>query len=304
MTEAVQNTSRVLMVAPVRFHSNHETLIDNFFQHRSEKQEYDTIQQWAKQEFANMHGKLERAGVEVMLYQELPDAENPDAIFPNNWFSTHHDNVFCLYPMRAPSRRRERRADIVGALKASYGGCLDLTSYEDTGQYLEGTGSLVLDHITRTAYASISPRTDPEIADHWATEMGFELVLFRSTDRNKKPVYHTNVVMAIGEKFAIVALEAIPDEAERNEVERKLLDSGRIVVEIYLRQVEQFCGNALEVIGRNGKHYLVLSETAANALEPSQLEVLESYCHLIVPRIPTIEWFGGGSVRCMMAELF
>lgn len=292
---------RVLMVEPVGFAANPETADDNAFQ-RPVEADLDAVRDRAETEFEAMVGTLRERGVEVEVCTP-PDESTPDAVFPNNWFSVFPDGRLVLYPMRSASRRRERRPEIVERLRERYPEVIDLASAEAAGRFLEGTGSLVVDERARIAYASTSSRTDPGLAADWAERFGYELVMFRARDRDGRAVYHTNVVTSVGEAWALVCGEAIEDAADRGEVLATLAESGRETFEITLDQMHAFCGNVLELESGKGKKLIVLSERAHRAFRPHQLEILASHAEIVPVDLTIIETHGGGSARCMLAEL-
>ena len=252
-----------------------------------------------------MASGLSKLGVEVVVVEDKVEPHTPDSVFPNNWFSTHPDGTLCLYPMEALARRNERDPDTIAAIEKMSGSnrTLDLTYSEKQGLFLEGTGSLILDHDNRVAYASISSRTDPGVLDTWAHLMKYEVVSFTSCDREGVPIYHTNVMMCLGDKFVVICLESVPDGDERELVAAKLRESGREIVEISFDQVEQFAGNMLLIESREGKKILAMSQRARNSLNRAQVETLEKYSSLAAFYIETIEDCGGGSVRCMIVSI-
>ena len=257
-------------------------------------------------EFDGMAQALQRAGVEVLIARDTLLPVKPDAIFPNNWVSFHHDGTVVLYPMLAPNRRSERREDILqqvvrdGRLHVS--GTVDLTHREAEGKFLEGTGSLVLDRAHRVAYASLSPRTDLDVLGEFAQLLDYDLVTFESCDAAARPVYHTNVVMAIGTRFAVICGEAIPLPQHREAVFSKLRAAGRDILDISLPQMHDCAANVLE-LAPPGRHLVALSTTAWRSFDPAQRRVLETHAEVLPVAIPTIERIGGGGVRCMLAEL-
>ncbi len=241
------------------------------------------------------------------IFDGRSEGDCPDEVFPNNWVSFHADGTVILYPMLAPSRRRERRTELIESLERDHGytitRTIDLTAHEDREQFLEGTGSLVLDHINRVAYACRSLRTHERALHDFAERLGFTTVAFEALDEAHMPVYHTNVVMALGTRFAVVCLEAIPDPNDRGAVAQQLESSGREIVEIEIEQMHDFAANLLELDGSHGP-VIALSACALAALEDSQIRQLERHGALVSVAIPTIETFGGGSLRCMLAEVF
>jgi hypothetical protein len=294
------------MVRPANFGFNPETAASNAFQRIADSSGESAAQSLVLHEFDGLAQALQRAGVEVLI---VPDSElpaKPDAIFPNNWVSFHIDGTVALYPMLAPNRRSERRQDILdqvvreGRFRVSR--TVDLTHREAEGKFLEGTGSVVLDRAHRVAYASLSPRTDLDVLGEFAQLMDYELVTFEARDAAAQPVYHTNVVMAIGTRFAVVCGEAIAQPAHRDAVLDKLRAAGHDIVDITQRQMQAFAGNLLELAPAHGP-VIALSTTAWQSLEPAQRRMLESHAEVVPAAIPTIERIGGGGVRCMLAEL-
>ena len=299
------------MVQPASFGYNPETAGSNKFQRQPENAAGGEGAA-ARRELDGLVKALAGDGVQVCLVDDTPEPPKPDAVFPNNWVSFHEDGTVVLYPMQAVSRRRERRMDVIDAVAERLGfkvsRVLDLTSHETQGRYLEGTGSLVLDHVERTAYACVSPRTHPEVVAEWARELGYEPIIFSAVDRSGVPLYHTNVLMCIGEKAVIVGTEAIV-AADRARVIERLRASGREIIELGQEEIERFGGNMLELAtwdeALGDSRVLVMSATARHALSADAFARLSACTDevLAVP-IPTIERLGGGSVRCMLAEVF
>ncbi len=301
-----QTTSNILMIRPVNFAFNEQTAESNAFQDVKAKSLTNNItQEEALREFDAMVNQLRAAGVNVMVYDDTLEPHTPDSIFPNNWISFHHSGKVCLYPMQAENRRLERRSDIIDDLRTKFHVevVLDFTHFEKENKFLEGTGSMVLDRMHRTSYACISPRTNAEILDAWAKQMNYKLVKFTSVDGQGKEVYHTNVVMCIGDTFAVICLESIPDLDERLAVKTTLENSGKNVIEISLEQMNQFAGNMLLVKSLKGNNLLVMSTSAYNSLNRSQILELEEYAVIQHFDLNMIETCGGGSARCMMAEV-
>ncbi len=301
-----QCANAVLMVRPAAFGWNPETALSNRFQQHGEDPA-QTVHVRAAEEFDGVAAALLGAGVEVHAVAEPPQAPSPDAVFPNNWVSLHHDGTVVLYPMLAPSRRRERRPELLAELQARGGfdvrRLVDLSHHELAGRYLEGTGSVVFDHATRTAYACLSPRTHAAVLDDLCGELGYQPCVFEATDAAGVPVYHTNVVLAVGRQLAIVCAESVPPP-RRGELIERLGAGGRVVVPIDRTQMAAFAGNALELATPGGS-VLAMSACALRSFDRGALEALEGAVQRIVaPAIPTIERFGGGSVRCMLAEVF
>ena len=296
----------VLMIRPANFGPNAETAASNAFQ-----QPVPTEADWqaaALREFDSLAAALERAGVHVEVFADTLEPVTPDAVFPNNWVSFHADGSVYLYPLQAQNRRWERRSDILEALRASRGYRIsrieDLSAAELDGRYLEGTGSLVLDRRARVAYACLSSRTDAGLLRRWAEGRGYEAVSFHARDSAGRLIYHTNVMLCIGDRFAVVCLESIADAAERERVRRRLEESRHELVSISLQQMQDFAGNMLQLATRGGGSVLVMSARAARALAPAQWARLSKHTTILASAVDTIEDCGGGSVRCMLAEIF
>jgi hypothetical protein len=294
------------MVRPASFGFNPQTAASNAFQQRPLLPAEIQAQGLALEEFDGLAQALRRAGVEVLIAPDTPLPPKPDAIFPNNWVSFHVDGTVALYPMLAANRRWERREEILDRVVREGGfrilRTVDLTHRESEGKYLEGTGSLVLDRAHRVAYACLSPRTDLDVLGEFAQLLDYELVAFEARDGESRSVYHTNVVMAIGTRFAVVCGEAIERSPHREAVFSKLRAAGHDIVDISLRQMQEFAGNMLELAAAGGP-VLALSTTAWRSLEVAQRAILESHAEVIPAAIPTIERIGGGGVRCMLAEI-
>ncbi|HYO47405.1 MAG TPA: arginine deiminase-related protein [Gemmatimonadota bacterium] len=293
---------RVLMIEPIGFRSNPETIGDNAFQRPPGDESPQAIEIAAREEFARLRDALESRGVEVEWRPAHGNREAPDAVFPNNWFSTHAGGTLVLYPMRSPSRRLERRAEIVDALRERYPELIDLTAHEAEDRFLEGTGSLVIDERSRIVYASESPRTDRRLVEEWAERFELDPVIFRATDAEGRPIYHTNVVMSLGSEWAVVCAEAI-DPLDRPEVLATLAETGHETMDISLQQMEAFCGNVLELENDGGEKLVVMSDRAFYAFTDEQRAALGARAELVHADLTTIETHGGGSARCMLAEL-
>jgi hypothetical protein len=298
-----QSTDAALMIRPARFFPNPETAADNAFQKRITDAEIAEVSAAACAEFDRAVGALRGAGVTVHVIDDTLTPEKPDAIFPNNWLSTHHDGSVAMYPMYSAVRRRERRMDVIEELRKSYRvtNVTDYSSCENNGRCLEGTGSLVLDHVNKIAFASLSQRTHPETVKQFCDDHGYEPVTFRSASADGRPIYHTNVMMCVGSEFALVGLQTIADEAERTSVENLLEANGHKVIELTPAQIEEFAGNAIELHNKDEK-LLVLSARAAAALTPAQRDQIARYATLVALELPTIE-LAGGSARCMIATI-
>jgi hypothetical protein len=304
---ARQAASAALVVRPACFGWNAETQASNRFQ-REAADLVAVAQERALVEFDGLVSGLQAAGVEIFVGEDDVDARCPDAVFPNNWVTLHADGTVVLYPMLAPCRRRERRLDLV-AMLAERGGfrvqrLLDLTHYEATGQYLEGTGSVVFDHVGRVAYAALSPRTHLAPLQELCAELGYEPCVFAAADAAGAAIYHTNVMLAVGSRFAVVAAECI-EAARRGDVLQRLRASGRDVLEIDAAAMAAFAGNVLELRSGTGERVLAMSQSAATAFGAAGLARLRhSVDRVVAAPVPTIETLGGGSVRCMLAEVF
>ncbi len=300
----MQTTSTVFMVKPVRFGFNPQTAQSNAFQ---KKEGYGIqVQEAALREFLAYATLLRANGINIALAEDTQEPRTPDSIFPNNWFSTHEDGTLVLYPMAAPNRREERKGHFLEIIKKNFKvtRTVDLTHYEEEGLFLEGTGSMILDRENKIVYACRSPRTDMKVLDDFCTQLGYTPVTFESVDRNGQQIYHTNVMMCVGTAYAIVCLESIADPQERQNVVTSLEKSGKKIIEISFDQVNKFAGNMLELRNGEGKKFLVMSATARKSLTSEQNRELSKTYRLLSPQLETIETNGGGSARCMLAEIF
>ena len=303
----MQTTNTVLMVEPIAFGYNAETAENNYFQ--VEQKETD-IQQKALSEFKNFVEKLQAKGINVITVKDTIDPHTPDSIFPNNWVSFHQDGKVVLYPMFASNRRVERREDIIETIKNEGFSVSEIDDWslpEVQGHYLEGTGSMIFDHDNKLAYGSVSLRLDEQLFREFCEKFGFEPVVFHSyqTANNERlPIYHTNVMMCVADQFVVICLDCIDDETERVNVVNTILESGKEIIEISENQMQQFAGNMLQVQNEDGKKFLVMSETAYNSLTPEQISAIKKYNEIIYSNLETIEINGGGSARCMLAEVF
>ena len=298
-----QSTSSVLMIRPSRFYPNPETAADNAFQQNTEC-DSDALTLMARKEFDAAVKTLRAAGVNVHVFEDTAEPEKPDAVFPNNWISTHHDGRIALFPMYSALRRRERRQDIVEELRKQYrvSEVIDYSAFEDEGCYMEGTGSLVFDHLKKIAYVSLSNRSNPKMIQRFAEDFSYEPVTFASIDSNCQPIYHTNVLMCIGTVFAMIGLEMIPNKAERQQVRARLEATGKDIVELSADQIANFAGNAIELHNKQGEKLLVLSTRADRTFTDDQRERLSRYARFVPLELPTIE-LSGGSARCMIATI-
>ncbi len=297
---SVQAPAAVVMIRPHQFRVNSETAADNAFQRAGPAEE--GLAACAYREVTEAAARLTDAGIRVHLFEDEGD-RTPDSVFPNNWFSTHAGGHVALYPMKAPSRRRERRADVIEFLKATYRvqDVIDYSGLEQDGLYLEGTGAMVLDHIGRIAFAARSDRTDPILLERFCTHFNYEPMVFDARDGAGRPIYHTNVLMCIATGFALVGLEMIADPARRAEIVARLEETGRAVIALDAAQIARFAGNAIELQGRHGR-VLALSTTALAALGPAERRSIGAHAALLALDIPTIER-AGGSVRCTLAGI-
>src|SRR6266516_1682159 len=298
-----QSTDSVLMTRPGQFYPNPETATDNAFQ-RTRHPGSDALTLMARKEFDAAVQTLRAAGLNVHVFEDTAEPGKPDAVFPNNWISTHHDGRIALFPMYSALRRRERRQDIIEELRKHYRvtEVVDYSPFEDEGCYLEGTGSLVFDHLNKIAYVSLSNRSNPKVIQRFANDFSYEPVTFTSIGSNGQPIYHTNVMMCIATAFAMVGLEMIPDKADRQQVRSRLEKTGKEIVELSADQIANFAGNAIELQNRRGEKLLVLSSRASHALTEDQRKTLSRYARIIPLELPTIE-LGGGSARCMVATI-
>lgn len=297
------------MVRPHSFRKNEETATNNHYQRDIAQASPEEIIERAQEEFDGLVGQLKAAGIEVVVFDEAEPHETPDALFPNNWISTHADGTVALYPMFAPNRRTERREDVPLVLEHQFGfdvrQIIDFTEFESHNKFLEGTGSIVLDRINRKAYAALSDRTDARALEHFCDQLDFEPVAFQAfqtVDNQRLPIYHTNVMMSIGSGYAVVCLDCIDSDDERKQVVDAIAQDGLELIAITEEQVNQFAGNMLELTGDEGP-VLVMSASAYQSLVPGQIEKLQQHTTLLHAPLPTIETCGGGSARCMIAEI-
>jgi hypothetical protein len=305
-----QLTSTIMMVRPVAFRMNEQTVVNNFYQKPNTGLSAKDIQKKTLAEFDNYVDKLRAHDIEVIVIEDTPEPSTPDSIFPNNWISFHSGGQVVLYPMFAENRRLERRDDVLGTIKShgfTISEVVDYTAYEKKNMFLEGTGSMILDREHKISYAAVSERTDSDMVEKFAGDFGYRPVVFEAfhtVEGKRLPIYHTNVMMSIANHFAIICLDSIDDEKERQEVERAIIDSGKEIIELTEKQVNSFAGNMLQVKNRQGKVYLIMSTAAHRSLTNEQLGNIEKYCPVLYNPLDTIEELGGGSARCMMAEVF
>ncbi|MGD1842304.1 MAG: citrulline utilization hydrolase CtlX [Thermonemataceae bacterium] len=303
-----QITDTLLMVRPATFRMNEQTVVNNYYQTAGEVTKEDANQQ-AQQEFDTFVAQLKAVGVRVIVVEEDPTQDTPDALFPNNWVSFHEAGTVALYPMFAENRRKERRPEILEEIKKAgflIEQTVDYTALEQEEKFLEGTGSLVLDRENRKAYCALSPRADKALLQKFCKDFNYEAIAFtayQTVEGHRLPIYHTNVMMGIGVDFALVCLDCIDNPIERMQVKQQLTESGKILIPITEAQVDQFAGNILQVQGAQYT-YLVMSSSAYNSLTKGQLAAIEQHTHILHSALTTIETLGGGSARCMMAEVF
>lgn len=301
-----QITNHILMIRPAHFGYNEETAQNNAFQTKTEAIDFNKLEATARQEFDQMVDLLRSKGIDVLVIEDTDQPVKPDAVFPNNWISFHENGSIITYPMYAKNRRIERREDIIEKVGQHFNikNRYSFEFYEDEDLFLEGTGSMILDRPNKIVYACLSPRTDATLIDKFNVLMGYRSCIFRSVDRSGKDIYHTNVMMALGEDFVVICMESIPDEDSRKELRSLFEKTGKQIIEINCAQMEAFAGNMLEVLGSNDKRYLVMSRTAYDSLTNEQIQNLSTLTNILAVPIPNIEKHGGGSVRCMMAEIF
>ncbi len=300
MIRSAQVPSAVIMIRPHHFFSNPETAEDNSFQQSVEGSQTDQVKKTAFDEATRVAETLEATGIKVHVFEGVSE-ETPDCVFPNNWFSTHPGGHVAIFPMHASSRRKERRLDVIDMLKRDYRvrDVIDYSGLEQDGLILEGTGSMVIDHIERVVYAAKSNRTHPVVLERFCTDFNYEPVVFEAVNANGIAVYHTNVIMCIATEFTLVGVDMITDQKRRAEIISRLETSGREVLTLSAEQIAEFAGNALELQGR-GRRVLALSSRAHKALTTKQITVIERSADLLPLDVPTIE-LSGGSVRCMLA---
>ncbi|HYE56607.1 MAG TPA: arginine deiminase-related protein [Chitinophagaceae bacterium] len=298
--------STILMIRPAAFSFNAETAANNFFQNANDSLSQDELQKKVLLEFDNMVQTLVSHDIEVLVIEDTPEPAKPDAIFPNNWFCTFPSGMISVFPMFAPSRRTEKRDDILQWITENFraSGLNDWSEYEAEGRFLEGTGSMVIDHDNKIIYACLSERTDISVLEKFASSTGYNAITFKATDKHGRPVYHTNVMMCLGDRFAVICEDAIADEMERIAVTQLLESTGHDIITISLEQMHAFAGNMLLLLNMHSDRFLVMSQTAWDSLNKEQRMQLDLFAKPLPIAVPTIEQVEGGSVRCMMAEIF
>jgi len=305
-----QTTNTILMIRPIAFRMNEQTVVNNYYQKVLDYGNPETVNFKAIQEFDAFVEKLKSVGVNVIVIQDKKEPDTPDSIFPNNWISFHETGDVALYPMFAENRRLERREDILDVLEDKgfeITEIMDYTSAEEDDIFLEGTGSIILDREFNKAYCALSPRADEEIFIEFCEDFDMSPIIFeafQTVNGERKAIYHTNVMMSVAETFAIVCGDAIDDKKERKMVLENLKADGKEIILITEEQVSKFAGNMLQVRGKDDKRYLVMSDSAFNSLTKAQIDKIEKHCEILHINIDTIEACGGGSARCMMAEVF
>lgn len=299
----MQTTSHLLMIRPVNFGFNADTATNNAFQVHGHE---EGAQEKALAEFDGFVEKLRAADVDVTVVNDTPSPHTPDSIFPNNWISFHDDGTVVLYPMFAPNRRLERKPQVIEEIgrKFAIARTVDMSASEKDGIFLEGTGSMVLDRENNIAYACLSARTDKDLLQEWCRKAQCAAMVFDAVDGKGDPIYHTNVMMCVADRYVVICLDSIPDMAQRNAVAACIEDTGKRIIPISLEQMNHFAGNMLQVQNAKGEKLLVMSSQAYRALTPEQVELLGSYNRILHSTLETIEANGGGSARCMMAEVF
>ncbi|WP_454985857.1 citrulline utilization hydrolase CtlX [Capnocytophaga bilenii] len=304
----MQITNTVLMVRPVRFRMNEQTAVNNYFQEKIDT-ENQQINHQAQQEFDTFVQKLRLVGVKVIVVDDIYEQNTPDSVFPNNWISFHQNGNVALYPMFAENRRRERREDILDKIEAEgflIENVYDYTSAEEENIFLEGTGVMVLDRVNRKAYCALSPRADEDLFIEFCEDFEYTPIIFHAYQQvgdKQALIYHTNVMMAVGDTFAVICADSITDKKERKNVLAHLKDDKKDIIYITTQQMEHFAGNMLQVQGDNST-YLVMSDAAYQSLTPAQINQLEQHTKILHTNLTTIETCGGGSARCMLAEVF
>lgn len=304
-----QLTNHILMIRPAQFRMNEQTAVNNYFQASAGLSPEEVVKK-SQEEFDAYVSVLKEKGVQVTVVQDTEDPDTPDALFPNNWVSFHQDATVALYPMFAENRRLERREAVLEILEEDgfiIDQVMDYTAAEASGIFLEGTGSLILDRVHKKAYCALSSRADEELFIEFCEDFEYTPVIFtanQTVDGSRLPIYHTNVMMCLAETFAVICLDSIDDKKERKAVVNHLREDGKEIIAISEAQMHRFAGNMLQVLGSNETPYLVMSSTAYKSLTPDQLSKIEQHCEIIHADLSTIETCGGGSARCMMAEVF
>ena len=305
-----QTTNTILMVRPASFRMNEQTAVNNFYQQELAGMLPASINLKAQQEFDAFVLKLRTVGINVIVVEDTKEPDTPDALFPNNWVSFHENGDVAIYPMFAENRRLEKREDVLQILETKgfeIKNVIDYSEAEEETIFLEGTGSMILDRANRKAYCALSPRADEELFIEFCEDFEYTPVIFtanQTVNEKREAIYHTNVMMCVAETFTVVCLEAIDDKKEKKELVKQLKSDKKEVIAITEKQVQQFAGNLLQVRGGNDERFLIMSTSAYNSLTTSQIKTIEKYCKIVHSSLQTIETCGGGSARCMMAEVF
>lgn len=305
-----QTTNTLVMIRPVSFRSNEQTAVNNYYQKENTNTLPAIITAKAQQEFDAFVEVLKSIGVKVIVIQDTNEYDTPDAIFPNNWISFHANGTVAIYPMFAKNRRLERREDVLDVLEVHnfvIENVVDYTEAEDVDVFLEGTGSMVLDRVNRKAYCAISPRADEELFIEFCEDFEYTPVIFsgnQTVNGSREAIYHTNVMMCVAETFAVICLASIDDKKERKNVLKHLKQDDKQVIDITEKQLNTFAGNMLQVKGKDNKNFLIMSAAAYESLTQKQIAHIENHCAIVTSNLSTIETLGGGSARCMLAEVF
>ena len=305
-----QSANAILMIRPFGFRANEQTAVNNYYQKNSERMTADALNDAAQKEFDAFVKVLQKHEIQVIVYQDTGEQDTPDSLFPNNWLSFHENGTVALYPMFAENRRLERQEAVIETVEASGFEVKNFMDYSDAEKdqiFLEGTGSIVLDRVNRKAYCALSPRAAEELFIEFCEDFEYTPVVFhanQTVNGKRLPIYHTNVMMSIADRYAVVCLDAIDDKKERRMLEKNLKFDGKKIIELDERQIASFAGNMLQVLSKSGKSHLVMSQQAFDALRSEQINMLNALDPIITSSLSTIETFGGGSARCMMAEVF
>ena len=301
----MQGAQNILLVRPSDFSYNKETAVSNTFQQQTNLSTA-AIHQKVTEEFDAFVKTLRLKGINVLVIDDTKLPSKPDAVFPNNWASYHEDGTIILYPMCAPNRRLEKRPEIISIIRKQFrvNNIIDLSAYELSGRFLEGTGSIIFDHTNRIAYACLSPRTDKALFEQLAKQLQYKPLSFYANDPTGIAIYHTNVMMCIAEKFAVICLDSISNNVEKELVSQTLSQTGHDIIDISFEQMNRFAGNMLALKSNTGKDLLAMSQSAFDSLTADQKFIIEQYCEVVPLSISTIETIGGGSARCMIAEIF
>ena len=295
--------SKILMIRPVKFGFNQQTSESNSFQQKTNAEASETTQSKALQEFDLFSNKLISAGIDVIIFDDTTIPHTPDSIFPNNWISFHENNALVLYPMLAENRRSERRADIISHFKKNNATIIDFSKFENQEVFLEGTGSIVFDYNNKIAYANSSPRTDKQLFEQLCKQLYFKSIFFKAIDIDGNDIYHTNVLMCIGKGFVVLCEECIPDKNDLKMITESLQNTDHEIISLTYKQMNSFAGNMYQLHNSKGESFIAMSEQAFKSLNPGQIKQLEQYGSLLYSPLYTIEQYGGGSARCMIADV-